>query len=61
MIAILRALLRDEAANTLPEYAIIATVLALGMLAAMAAIGHEAGTQLGSTNQNLSQLAVSPQ
>ncbi|TAM56266.1 hypothetical protein EPN52_14205 [bacterium] len=60
MIAVLRAVLKDEAANALPEYAIIAAALALGMLATMATIGHEAGAQLGSTNQNLSNLAVSP-
>lgn len=59
-IASLTALLRDQSANALVEYAIVAAGIALPLIAIGYAIASSAGLGLGHTTTGLSNLGTNP-
>jgi Flp pilus assembly pilin Flp len=60
-ITSLRLLVRDERGATMAEYALIAAVFALAMMAVLNLIQSESGAQLSTTQNNLEQFELNPQ
>lgn len=60
MLRAMLAMLRDESANALVEYAIVAAGIALPLIGIGYAIAQHSGSSLSTMTGNMSNLGISP-